>query len=108
MQHVIALAQEHAQPRLLALFVGGVEVVVEVTDKGGIPRDSPVHARSVRLELRKGGARDKSEGGVVRPKTGQIERDVVDQIRAAGAAVRPARIEHEMVDDQLTAPLEEV
>jgi hypothetical protein len=38
----------------------------------------------------------------------QSTGDVANQLRAAWATVLPAWIKHEMVDNQLTAPIEEV
>src|SRR5262245_9985105 len=84
-----------------------VEVVVEVTPERGVPRYRPAHAH---LEQRDFGQRrtgHQHERGVASVQMREVP-DVVDQEGAVWAALSPIRVEHKMVHDELTAPLEQV
>src|SRR5262249_33620934 len=70
--------------------------------------NGPVHPRLEGFKLRKRGAGNKNQCGVAGMQTGRTGGDVVNQIRAARAAIVPGGIEHEMVDNQLAAPVEQV
>jgi hypothetical protein len=66
----------------------------------------PIRCRK-RLDLGKWGPADKGEGGVPGVQVGQVA-DVVGQERAGRTALIPVRVEHEMVDQQLTPALEQI
>src|SRR5260221_9035850 len=68
----------------------------------------PAHALPVGFELGQGGARDCHEGNVVVLKMRAGAVDMVGHEGAAGAPFRPARTEHEMLDDQLAASVEQL
>src|SRR5436309_9654344 len=93
---------------LLLLRVARLEVVVEVAPERRCPGEAPTHPALVRLQLRDRRARDGSEGNVV---VGQVDHRAVEAIgnrgtrRTAGRVVGP---EHEVVDEELRAPSEEV
>src|SRR5258708_27329776 len=108
MKDDLTLVQKHTQPRVLALIIRDPEVVVEVAAVGGEPGNSPVLPRLVGFKLRQWGTGDEHQRGLACLQMGQTAGEVVRQVRAAWAAVLPARIKHEMVDNQLTAPVEEV
>src|SRR5437899_539753 len=84
-----------------------VEVVVEVAAERRIEGDSPAHARLEPLDVRRWPARDDRERRVGCVQVREVP-DVVDQERAARAARVQVPPPHEVIDDQLTAPLEQV
>ena len=91
------------------LVLGHVEVVVEVAAVGRVPRKRPTLAAAVVLDLGEGSPRHRRERRV--PLVQVLEQTVGHLVRpgrAARAAVVPARVEHEVLHDQLSAPFEEV
>jgi hypothetical protein len=84
---------------------------VEVVAGERVPRDLPAHPLAVGLDLLDRGLRHEDERGVARVEVGEVA-DVVGDHRAAVAARRRpavyARREHEVVDDQLAAAVEQV
>ena len=87
---------------------GDVVVVVEVGAVGRDPLELPAHALLEGLDLGERRARDDDERDVVRVEVRQHAVDAVAEERAADAAFAPAGAEHEVVDDQLAAAVEEV
>jgi hypothetical protein len=84
----------------------GVEVVGD-----RVPGDLPAHPGLPALDVGLGGARDERERGVAGVEMGEMADLVGDHGAAAPATLGPAGdpgLEEEAVDDQLTAPLEEV
>src|SRR2546427_13243139 len=93
---------------LLLLRVARLEVVVEVASERRCPREAPPHPVLERLELRDRRARDGSEGDVV---VGQVDDGAVEAIGNRGTRRTARRVvgpEHEVVDEELRAPAEEV
>jgi len=87
---------------------GDVVVGVEVRVEGRHPLDAPAHAPPVGLERRERRARDEDQAGVPMVEVHDDAVEVVHPERAALAALLPARVEHEVLDDELAAPLEEI
>src|SRR5207244_7454764 len=93
---------------LLLLRVGRLEVVVEVASERRCPGEAPTHPALERPELRDRRARDGSEGDVM---VGQVDDGAVEAIGNRRAGRTPRRVvgpEHEVVDEKLRAPSEEV
>src|SRR5207247_2312718 len=93
---------------LLLLRVGCLEVVVEVASERRCPGEAPTHPALERPQLRNRRARDRSEGDVV---IGQVDDGAVEAIGNRRAGRTPRRVvgpEHEVVDEELRAPPEEV
>src|SRR5437763_384492 len=112
---VVAVSQEDAEPERLAVLVDvrlrrlrtDAEVDVEVALERREPRDRPPHPLPVRLDPGERGARHEREGRVAGVQVREVA-DLVDEHRAAVAARVLVRPEHEVVEEQLTASLEEV
>src|SRR5438874_7851668 len=107
---IYTLSLHDALPILLARFgtLGAdAEGVVEVALERGEPRDGPTHALPVGLDPGDRRAGDERKGGVARMEVGEVA-DLVDDHRAAAAARLLVGAEHEVVEDELTAPLEEI
>jgi hypothetical protein len=83
-------------------------VDVEVGVRRRVPREAPPHPLPVRGELRVGRERDGDHRDVARLQVDDVRVEVVGPERAALAAGVPARIEHEVVDDELAAAGEEL
>ena len=93
---------------LLLLGERDAEVEVEVAAERGRPRERPPHPPLVRLQLRERRPRHRRERDVVvRQVHGEAVEPVRDR-RAGRAARRVVGPEHEVVDEELRAPLEEV
>ena len=93
----------------LGLVLGSVEIVIEIAVIGRIPRDvRPAHAGLEGLDLVNRGAGDESESGVTRVQVREGRGEIVGEKGAAAAASIPGWIEHEVIDDELLATLEEV
>jgi hypothetical protein len=123
-EDAVADPKEAAQAGELTLELGGpvvvlgrhdrlvqrdAEVVVEIAAVGGVPGDGPALLRLVALELLYRRAGHVGERGVADVQVlDEPLRDLVDAGGAAGTAVLPGRIEHEVADDQLMAPVEHV
>ncbi|MCY1429694.1 hypothetical protein D9M71_456210 [compost metagenome] len=87
---------------------GDAKVVVEIAAFGRHPVELPAHAPFERLEFGERCVGNRYHGHVM---VGQVlvgAVDVIAQVRATGAALIPALGEHEVVDDQLAAPPEQV
>ncbi len=86
-----------------------MEVVVEARAVRRVPRERPTAPRLVALDLRERGARDHRERRVAR---GQVPQETLGDLVGAGGAARaavvPARVEHEVDEDQLAPALEHV
>src|SRR5262245_44719406 len=95
----------------LALLVLGerdVEVEVEVAIERGRPRKRPPHPPLVRLQLRERRPRHCRKADVV---VRQVNGEAVEPVRDRRAGRTPRRVvgpEHEVVDEELRAPSEEV
>jgi len=83
-------------------------VPVEVVPVGRHPLEAPAHALLEGFDLRQRRARDREQGDVALREVPVRAVDVVGQERAAWAALLPPRTEHEVIDDQLAAPVEQV
>src|SRR5438094_871656 len=115
--HALALFNEgilldEVVERLLALHFrgreGDVEVEVEVAARGREPLEAPAHALVISGEIgiRRPGNRDHGDVAVVEVDDRAVE--AVGPARAARAAGVPARAEHEVIDDELAAPVEQL
>jgi hypothetical protein len=98
---------------LLLLGEGDAEVVVEVAPERRHPRESPAHSPLVVLELLQRGDRRTHEGNVTAVQVGDDTVEVIGDQGASGAS--PALVgepesvpEHEVIDEELRAPAEEV
>ena len=95
----------------LALLLLGeldVEVEVEVAVERARPRKRPAHPPLVCLQLLERRPRDSPEHHVM---VGQVNYEPVEAVRDSRAGWTPRRVvgpEHEVVDEQLRAPSEEV
>src|SRR5262249_59431882 len=86
------------------------EVGVEVVGNR-VPRNLPAHPRLPALDLRLRRARDEGEGRVAGIQMSEVGDLVGEEGAAPAATLRPvghAGLEEEAVDDQLTAPLEQI
>ena len=85
-----------------------VEVEVEVAAERGRPGKRPPHPPLVRLQLRERRPRHRRKRDVV---VGQVDDEAVEPVRDRRAGRTPRRVvgpEHEVVDEELRAPSEEV
>ena len=93
---------------LLLLRLRHLEVVVEVTAERRRPREAPSHPALVRLQLRERGSRDDTEVDVVvREVDGKAVEAVRDR-RTGGTARCVIGPEHEVIDEELRTPSEEI
>src|SRR5918996_2539306 len=93
---------------LLLLGEPDAEVDVEVAAERGRPGEGPPHPPLVRLQLRKRRPRHRRKRDVV---VGQVDDEAVEAVRDRRAGRTPRRVvgpEHEVVDEELRAPSEEV
>src|SRR4029453_9720014 len=93
---------------LLLLGEPDVEVGVEVGAERGRPGKRPLHPPLVRLQLREGRPRYRPEHHVV---IRQVHGEPVEAVRDRRAGRAPGRVvgpEHEVVDEELRAPPEEI
>jgi hypothetical protein len=93
---------------LLLLGEPDVEVEVEVAAERRRPGKRPVHPPLVCLQLRKRRARHRPEHHVM---VGQVNNDALEPVRDSRAGRTPRRVvgpEHEVVDEELRTPSEEV
>ena len=93
---------------LLLLGERDVEVGVEVAAERGRPGKRPAHPPLVRLQLRERRPRHRRQRDVV---VGQVDGEAVEPVRDRRAGRTPRRVvgpEHEVVDEELRAPSEEV
>src|SRR5215469_9432539 len=87
---------------------GDLEVEVVVAAVGGGPREAPPHPPLVRLELLQGRPRDAGKRHIPRVQMRYRTVEAVRPRRAGRAARRVVRAEHEVIDDQLRAPVKEL
>src|SRR5262245_922068 len=85
-----------------------VEVVVEPARPRRRPREAPAHAVAIRHELLQRRARDGGERDVVVLKVEVRRVEPVGDRGAAGAALVPVRVVHEVVHDQLGTAAEQI
>ena len=93
---------------LLLLGEPDVEVGVEVAAERGRPGEAPAHPPLVRLQLRERRPRHRPEHDVM---VGQVDDEAVEAVRDRRAGRTPCRVvgaEHEVVDEELRAPSEEI
>ena len=93
---------------LLLLGERDVEVEVEVAAERGRPGKRPPHPPLVRLQLRERRPRHRRKRDVV---VRQVDDEAVEPVRDRRAGRTPRRVvgpEHEVVDEELRAPSEEV
>ena len=70
--------------------------------------ETPAHALLERRDLREGRARHYRKGHIAMGQVNGHAVEVIGQIGAAGAAFAPSGAEHEVVDNELAAIVEEV
>src|SRR5688500_16334606 len=102
----LAVAEEGVGAVPLVHAEVGVEVVRE-----RVPRHLPAHPRLPTLDVRLRGARDERERRVAGVQVSEVSDLVGEEGATAAATLGPAGdagLEEEAVDDQLTAPLEQV
>src|SRR5688500_8881657 len=92
------------------LFLGepDAEVEVEVAAERGGPGEGPLHPARVLLQLRERRPRHRRKRNVV---VGQVDSEAVEPVCYRRAGRTPRRVvgpEHEVVDEELRAPSEEV
>jgi len=85
-----------------------VIVEVEVAAERRHPLEAPAHALFVSLEFRQRRSRDRQQRHVIMLEVRERAVDVIAQERTARATLLPIRTEHEMIEDQLTASVEEI
>src|SRR5262245_15462968 len=85
-----------------------VEVVVERGSGRGDPGEGPSHAMFERFDLVQWRAGNGGEGGISCGEMHDRASEVVGEVRAVLAALLPARIEHEVVDDELPMASKEI
>src|SRR5262245_54184962 len=110
-----SVADEHGEAEQLAVLVligirlsrAAAEIDVEVACERRDPGNLPAHPPAVGLDLLDRRARDGDERGVARVQVGQVA-DLIEDQRAAGATLVASGAEHEMIQDQLTAPFEQI
>ena len=93
---------------LLLLGERDIEVEVEVSAERGRPGKRPPHPLLVCPQLRERRPRDRPEHDVV---VGQMDDKAVEPVRDRRTGRTPRRVvgpEHEVIDEQLRAPAEEV
>ena len=93
----------------LHLFVRrGVVFIVEHGAVGGIPRNRPAQALLVGRDLLHRRTGDEHKGGLARVQVFHVRRDLIAEEAAVFASLLPLGGEHEVVDDELAAAVEEV
>src|SRR5579863_3248987 len=85
-----------------------VIIVVEVAAVGRYPVEAPTHALFVRFDFSERCARDRDEGYIVMCDMLIGTIDMVGKERASQASRLPTGTEHEVINDQLAAPVEEI
>src|SRR5579875_505923 len=83
-------------------------IEIEIAALGRDPGEAPTHAFPVGLYPGEGRARDGGESHVA---MAEVNRDAVEIVGPEGAGLAPRlpiRAEHEVIDDELGAPLEEI
>jgi hypothetical protein len=93
---------------LLALGDGGVEVEVEVTVERRCPYEAPAHAALVGLQRRDRGPRDRDHRNIVMLQMDGGAVEAIGDRRAGRATAGVVGSEHEVVDEELRAPTEQV
>src|SRR5580765_8291981 len=114
-EDIVAVAEEDAETERFAVLVDAglrrlrsdAEIDVEVASVGRHPRDRPAHPLLVRVELFDRGSRHQREGRVASVQVSEVA-DLIDEHRAPAAANILVRTEHEVVEEQLRAPFEQV
>src|SRR3989454_788860 len=125
-REISSSAVTHRQPRLRSALVvlvvaappdarlvaplgePDVEAEVEAAAERGRPGKRPPHPPLVRLQLRERRPRHRRKRDVV---VGQVDNEAVEPVRDRRAGRAPRRVvgpEHEVVDEELRAPSEEV
>src|SRR5450755_964173 len=87
---------------------GGLEVVVEVAAGRGRPGEAPAHPLPVGLQSVERGPRHRAERDIV---IREVDDGAVEAVRDRRAGRAPCRVlgaEHEVIDEQLRASLEEI
>src|SRR5665811_253405 len=105
---VFAITQEDTHSlALVTKLRGDTEILVECAAAGGEPRQAPPHPFPVRQQLFQRSARDDGEGCVALVQ--QVDgANLAGRAGTAGAAGVPVGMEHEMLDNELPPPLEQV
>ena len=98
----------HLGPGLLVRRKRNVIVEVEVAAERRNPLEVPPHAFLERFDLRQRCPRDHCQRHVACREVRQRAVKMVGHKRAARASLFPVGMEHEVVDDQLAAPGEEI
>src|SRR6266403_1746097 len=103
--------QEHLTAAAMAgigVVDRSVVVLVEVADGRGDPAELPAHPLTICLELCDRSARDRDKADVVMLEMLPRAVDLVREQRTAGASLLPLGTKHEVMDDKLTASVEQV
>ncbi len=85
-----------------------LEVVVEVAAERRRPGEAPAHPPLVSLQFRERSPRHRAERDVV---IGEVDDGAVEAVRDRRAGPAPCRVigpEHEVIDEELRAPSEEI
>ena len=98
----------HLALRDLLLGERHMEVMIEAAAVGRDPIEAPAHAFLERLDLGQRRARNGHHRHIARGQMREHAIRMVGHVRAAWAALLPARPEHEVLDDQLALTGEEV
>ena len=85
-----------------------VIVVIEIAAERRHPLEFPAHAFLKRFDLGDRRVRDGDERGVAIGEMNRHPVKVIADVRATGAAGFPAGTEHEVIDDQLAAAVEQI
>src|SRR6266436_1270343 len=91
-----------------AVREGDVIVEVEIAGGRGDPAKLPAYPLAVGFELLHWSARDRDETDVVMLEMLARAVDLIAEQRTAGASLLPFGTEHEMIDDELTASVEQI
>jgi len=105
-RRVVAQGRER-QHRLRLRAERDAVVEVEVALERGDPMEAPAHSLLVRGELGERRARHRDHRDVARLEVDDVCVEAVRPERAVRAAFVPGRIEHEVVDEELAAAVEE-
>ena len=105
----IGLLREIVEDDPLARAVREGDVIVEVEIAGGRgdPAKLPAHPLPVGFELGDRPARDRDEADVVMLEVLPRAVDLIREQRTAGASLVPFGTEHEVIDNELAAPVEQ-
>jgi hypothetical protein len=85
-----------------------MEVVIEVVAEGRHPIEAPAHPPLIGLDLGEGRSGNGEQHHVAVNEVKRRAVEMICEIRATRASFTPIRSEHEVADDELAAPAEEI